>query len=190
MEIDFTDPRCREALERARKQILAGYRVLRDEVGVDKPSDNAFLREAQACAQASIIWVSDRGGADGRTHQGEEVEIKSTRLDTRRSINFPTSRYVSPTVITRFRQAHFWLFAIFDVYEELAGLYRVEGNDMRDIIDHLELRMQQCQANDVALPNNPKIPFTWIRPFATRLFLNPELVEFQQARRGWMLRPR
>lgn len=190
MEIDFSDSTRRAALERARQMILAGYRILRDEVGADNPSDNAFLREAKVCAETDLVWVGDRGGADGRTLRGGEVEIKSTRLGGRSSINFPTSRYVSPTVIARFREAEFWLFAIFDVYEELVGLYRVESSDMRHVIDLLELRMQQREARRLPLPNNPKIPFTLIRSTARCLLLHPDLVEVQQQRHGWTLKPR
>jgi hypothetical protein len=190
MEIDFTNPVRRAALEEARELIVSGYRILRDEVGADNPSDNAFLREAYVCAAAGIVWVGDRGGADGRTVEGDEVEIKSTRLDGRPSVQFPTSRYVSHTVIERFRRAAFWLFAIFDVYEELVALYQVDGADMCPLIDALDTRLRRLDAAGMALQNNPKIPFSAIRPVAQMLYLNPAFVEVERATNGWTLRPR
>ncbi len=153
-------------------------------------ADNAFLREARACARAGVIWVSDRGGADGRTIDHEEVEIKSTRLDGRLTIQFPTSRYVSPTVIGRFRQAAYWLFAVFDVYEELIGLYRVEAASMKGFIDLLESRMTQRAAQGQALENNPKIGFTSIFPAAERLYLHSDYLEVDHPKRGWTIRQR
>ncbi len=190
MEIDFTDTRRRAALERARELILAGYRILREDVGVDNPSDNAFLREAHVCALTRIIWVGDRGGTDGRTADGEEVEIKSTRLDGRSSIQFPTSRYVSPAVIERFLAARFWLFAIFDVYEELIALYRVEADDMRPLIAKLAKRMRQHEGEQTPYQNNPKFPFSSIRPAASTLYLARGYREEQDALGRWTLRRR
>jgi hypothetical protein len=190
MEIDFTNARNRKALEAATDLIHAGYRILRDEIGADKPSDNAFLREAQVCAIANLIWVSDRGGADGRTHAGDDVEIKSTRLDHRSVLQFPTSRYVSPTVIIRFREATFWLFAIFDVYEELVAVYRVEAADMEPIIDRLEARMNQRAAEDGVLENNPKIGFSAIFPIAEPVFLHREFEVIEQRPGVWTIKRR
>jgi hypothetical protein len=189
-EIDFTNRRLQRALERAKDLIVDGYRILRDEVGADNPADNAFLREARICAEAGVIWVGDRGGADGRTTAGDEVEIKSTRLDARPSIQFPTSRYVSPTVITRFRAAKFWLFGIFDVYEELIAIYRVEAKDMAPLIAALERTLKQRAAQGQALANNPKIPYAAIQPHARRLFLHKDFVEYQHPTRGWAIKRR
>lgn len=189
-EIDFTQRRLREALARAKDLIVEGYRILRDEVGVDNPADNAFLREARVCAVANVIWTGERGGADARTEDEDEVEIKSTRLDQRPTIQFPTSRYVSPTVIARFREATFWLFGVFDVYEELTAVYRVEAEGMAELIDELERRMRQRQSQGLALENNPKLRFSVIRPKATPLFLHPDFVEYQHPTRGWSIRPR
>jgi restriction endonuclease PvuII len=190
MEIDFTDPQRRKSLDDARKLIVAGYRILRDDVGADNPADNAFLREAHVCAMAGIVWVGDRGGADGKTSQGDEVEIKSTRLDARPSIQFPTSRYVSPTVIRRFRAATFWLFAIFDVYEELIALYRVDAADMQPLIDRLASQMTQRETDGTPYQNNPKLPFSLIRPAARRLYVHPGFRELQDAPNRWTIRPR
>lgn len=188
-EIDFTDPDRQKALERAKELIVSGYRILRDEVGADNPADNAFLREARICAKAGVIWVGDRGGADGRTEDGDEVEIKSTRLDARPSIQFPTSRYVSPTVIDRFREATFWLFGVFDLYEELIAIYRVEGYDMARLIDALERRMQRRAAEGLALENNPKLPFSDIYPMAVRIFRHPSFLEQAHPTQGWTIKP-
>jgi len=187
LEIDFADPARRAALEEARKLIIAGYRILRDDVGADNPSDNAFLREARVCALARIVWVGDRGGADGRTPHGEEVEIKSTRLDGRSSLNFPTSRYVSRTVIDRFRRATYWLFAIFDVYEELVAVYRVDAPDMRPLIDALEERLARSEAARLALQNNPKFSFTSVRRVAQPIYLHADFTEQLRPRGGWTL---
>jgi hypothetical protein len=189
-EIDFTDSARQEALERAKDLIVAGYRILRDDVGADNPADNAFLREARICARASVIWVGDRAGADGRTDGGDEVEIKSTRLDKRPSIQFPTSRYVSPTVIARFRSATFWLFGTFDVYEELIAIYRVEAADMAPLIDVLEERMKARTAQGLALQNNPKFAFSAIHPVARRVFLHEDFAEYEHPTRGWTIRQR
>lgn len=189
-EIDFTDPARQDALERAKDLIVAGYRILRDDVGADNPADNAFLREARICAKAGVIWVGDRGGADGRTEDGDEVEIKSTRLDARPSIQFPTSRYVSPTVIARFRAATFWLFGAFDVYEELIAIYRVEAEDMAELIDVLEGTMKQRAAEGLPLQNNPKLPFSAVYPMARRLFMHPDFAEYEHPSRGWTIRQR
>jgi Restriction endonuclease PvuII len=190
VEIDFSNRNCQRTLDRATELILAGYRILRDEVGVDNPADNAFLREARVCAIAGVIWVGDRGGADGRTVHGDEVEIKSTRLDGRPSIQFPTSRYVSPTVIARFRQATFWLFAIFDVYEVLIGVYRVEAFSMAEMIAALEEKMRLRAKKGLSLENNPKIPFAAIFPAAQRLYLHADFIEVHDPLRGWTIKQR
>lgn len=189
-EIDFTDANRRQALERAKDLIVAGYRILRDEVGADNPADNAFLREARICANANLVWDGNRGGADGRTEHGDEVEIKSTRLDARPSIQFPTSRYVSPTVIARFRAATFWLFGVFDPYEEMVAIYRVEAKNMADLIDALQRRMDQRAAQGLALENNPKFSFSAIHSKARRLWLHPDFVEHEHPTRGWTIKQR
>ena len=119
-----------------------------------------------------LEWIGDRGGTDARSASGEEVEIKSTRLDDRSSINFPTSRYVSPTVIARFRAADLWAFGVFDLYEELVALYRVEQTDMTPLIDVLEQRMLALEARGQAYQNNPKFSFALIRPIATTLYFD------------------
>jgi hypothetical protein len=186
--IDFTNKARRARLFAARDLITQGYRILRDDVGADNPADNAFLREATACATAGLIWVGDRGGTDARTRTGEEVEIKSTRLDKRSTMAFPTSRYVSPTVIARFRAAGWWLFAVFDVYEEMVALYRVEGIDMSPLIDALERRMQTRVTRGVPLENNPKFPFREIRPLVSQvLYFDRKKYEERQSGGTWTI---
>jgi hypothetical protein len=174
MNLDFLDPQRRESFLVAKELITAGYRILRDEVGADNPSDNAFLREATICARLGLVWVGDRGGTDARSSTGEEVEIKSTRLDKRPTINFPTSRYVSPTVIERFRDADWWAFGVFDLYEELVALYRVDRAGMKPLVDLLEERMLAVSAAGKAYQNNPKFAFSAIRPLAETLYFDAE----------------
>jgi hypothetical protein len=190
IEIDFANKARRAALERARKQIVAGYRILRDDVGADNPSDNAFLREARICAVAKIIWTGERGGADGRTKGGDEVEIKSTRLDLRSTISFPTSRYVSQTVIVRFRKAKFWLFGVFDVYEELIAVYRVEAKDMAPLIKVLDQRRRARERQGRASENNPKFTLSGIRPRAKCLFMHAGYKDEEVVPGRWTIRRR
>ena len=187
MNLDFSDSRLREALLAARRLITEGYRILRDDVGADNPADNAFLREATICASQGLIWVGDRGGTDARSPAGEEVEIKSTRLDTRSTIAFPTSRYVSQTVIDRFRAADWWAFGIFDVYEEMVGLYRVEQQDMEPLIALLEERMLARVSQGLALENNPKFPFGSIRPVAQPLYFDTANYVERNIGRRWTI---
>lgn len=169
MNIDFSDEGLRERLLTAHRLITQGYRILRDDVGADNPGDNAFLREATICAVAGLIWVGDRGGTDARSPAGEEVEIKSTRLDSRSTIAFPTSRYVSQTVIDRFREADWFAFGVFDVYEAMIAAYRVERDAMAPLIDVLEAKLRARAAAGQGLENNPKFPFRVIRPLVSQI---------------------
>jgi Restriction endonuclease PvuII len=73
------------------------------------------------------------GGIDAVDPDGEEVEIKTTRL-SQRGVMFPTSRYVSQTVIDPFRDASWWVFGVFNRYEELVALSRVESDAMKAIM--------------------------------------------------------
>lgn len=136
------------------------------------------------------MWVGERGGTDARSATGEEVEIKSTRLDKRASINFPTSRYVSPTVIARFRAADWWAFGVFDLYEELVALYRVEKVDMKPLIDLLEQRMLALRAAGKAYQNNPKFSFAAIRPIATTLYFDATNYAERNVGAAWTIRRR
>lgn len=121
MELDFSDPARQSALKKAATLITSAYEILADQVGAPNPSDNAFLREAMVCAEVGLIWQDDRGGIDAIDPTTlDEVEIKSTKLDPTKPIQFPTSRAVSPTVINRFLEAGYWLFAVFDNYSNLA----------------------------------------------------------------------
>ena len=166
------------------------YRILADEVGVENPADNQVLREATICARLGLVWTGERGGVDALDPDGEEVEIKTTRLDLRRSVSFPTSRYVSQTVIDRFRSAGSWVFGVFSRYEELVALYRVEADRMEPIIDRLDTRMRERQAEGRPMENNPKIPLRDVRPRAQRLYLDGRHREYEDPRRGWVIERR
>jgi hypothetical protein len=187
VNLDFSDQARRKSLFAARNLVTQGYRILRDQVGADNPADNAFLREATVCAHQGLIWIGDRGGTDARSMSGEEVEIKSTRLDTRSTIQFPTSRYVSETVIDRFRGADWWAFGIFDVYEEMVALYRVEHDDMEPLIDVLEQKMKVRLAAGLALENNPKFPLNAIRPLASTLHFDKKNYAERNSGLAWMI---
>src|SRR5438105_2959379 len=126
MSLDFSDPLVVERFEEGKRLIREAFRHLRDVLGADSPADNFFLREATVCAQPGLVQVGDRWSTDARSNAGEDIEIKSTRLVSG-STQFPTSRNVSETVIRRFREAHWWAFGVFDVYEELIALYRVNA---------------------------------------------------------------
>ena len=190
MNLDFADMGRKRRFERARELITQGYRILRDDVGADNPADNAFLREATICAHQQLVWLADRGGSDASSRDGEEVEIKSTRLDDRSTISFPTSRYVSETVIARFRSADWWAFGIFDRYESLVALYRVEQSKMRPLIDNLEQRMRSRMALGQALENNPKFPFASIRIEASVLYFDSESYREVQNKGRWSIERR
>lgn len=190
MNLDFSDQNRRAQFLAAKKLITDGYRIMRDQVGVDNPADNAFLREATICAAEGMEWVGDRGGTDARSSTGEDVEIKSTRLDGRASINFPTSRYVSPTVIARFRAADWFAFGVFDLYEEMIALYRVEQADMKPLIDILEQRMLALSAAGKAYQNNPKFSFAAIRPSAKTLYFDVANYVERNVGAAWTIRRR
>lgn len=186
-ELDFSDPTRRAKFLAAKRLITDGYRTMRDEVGVDNPADNAFLREATICAAEGLTWIGDRGGTDARGAAGEEVEIKSTRLDNRASINFPTSRYVSPTVIARFRAADWFAFGVFDLYEELIALYRVEKADMAPLIDVLERKMRAREAARQPYENNPKFSYASVRSVARTLYFDTSNYSERNAGGRWSI---
>lgn len=190
MAIDFSQPDLGAKLERARRLIGEAYEILCDEIGAPNPADNQFLREAQICVQAGLIWTGDRGGIDAVSRRGAEVEIKSTRLDpVKRVVQFPTSRYVSPTVIERFRQADYWLLGVFDQYESLIALYRVGAPKMKPIIDELARKLRAKERAGTPYENNPKIPLARIRPNARRLFLSSDFKEIRaDTGRVWLER--
>lgn len=189
MQIDFSDDGRREALKRAAALITEAYEILADEVGAPNPSDNAFLREAMVCAEAGIVWQGDRGGIDAiDPRTSEEVEIKSTKLVEGSSIQFPTSRGISPTVIDRFRASGYWLFGVFDNFSNLAIVYRVEGHDMAPKIDVLEQKMLGRQAAGEPLENNPKTTLDSIRRVASVVFRSPDFEEFELVPGRWRIR--
>lgn len=187
--LDFTDPERQRMLARAHDLIVDAYRILCDDVGLDNPADNQVLRETTICSRVGLVWTGDRGGVDALDPEGKEVEIKTTRLGPA-GINFPTSRYVSQTVIDRFRSAAWWVFGVFSTYEELVALYRVDAKDMRPIIDDLERRMQAREAINRPLENNPKISLNSFRDAAQRLYLDGRHSEFHVAGRGWRIQRR
>lgn len=189
MQIDFSDPGNQAALKRAAALITEAYEILAEDVGAPNPSDNAFLREAMICAEAGIVWQGDRGGIDALDPRtGEEVEIKSTKLTEGRTIQFPTSRAISPTVIRRFRTSGYWLFAVFDNYSNLAIVYRVDQVGMQAKIDVLEEKMKRRAAGGEPLENNPKTPLDSIRSVATVVFASPNFEEFEAAPGRWRIR--
>jgi hypothetical protein len=191
MQIDFSEAGRRDALKRAAALITSAYEVLANEVGAPNPSDNAFLREAMICAEAGIVWQSDRGGIDAvDPRTSEEVEIKSTKLVEGRSIQFPTSRGISPTVIARFRASGYWLFGVFDNFSNLAIVYRVEGRDMAPKIDVLEAKVRRRQAAGEPLENNPKTTLDSIKPVSSVVFRSPDFEEFELAPSRWRIRPK
>ncbi len=177
--IDFTDQRMVRALLKATGHMSKAYRLLRDTVGVDNPADNQFVREAQICVKAGVIWSGDRGGADGHTPDGREVEIKSTRLVEGKALQFPTSRYVSETVIARFKSAEIWLFGVFSVYEELLAVFRSDAKSVGPLIDDLERKLNERVAKGQAFENNSKFPLSAIRPNAELVYLHEDYEEFR-----------
>ncbi len=189
MQIDFSDPARQAALKRAAALITSAYEILAGEVGAPNPSDNAFLREAMICAEARLIWQGDRGGIDAMDPvTGDEVELKSTKLVPGGSVQFPTSRGISPTVIRRFRASGYWLFAVFDNFSNLAIVYRVEAKDMVSKIDVLEAKMKARTAAGEPLENNPKTTLDSIRGVCTVVFQSPDFEEYEIAPARWRIR--
>lgn len=167
MSLDFSDPGVVAKFEEGKRLIREAFRHLRDVLGADSPADNFFLREATICARLGLVQVGDRWSTDARSQQGEDIEIKSTRLDSRATMQFPTSRNVSATVIDRFRDADWWAFGVFDVYEDLIALYRVDADKMAPIIDALDVKRLAAEADSNKRElNNPKIPFNLMRSLA------------------------
>jgi hypothetical protein len=185
--LDFTDPERQRRLARAHDLIVDAYRILVDDVGVENPADNQVLREATICARLGLVWTGERGGVDALDPDGQEVEIKTTRLHRGASVSFPTSRYVSQTVIDRFRAAGWWVFGVFSRYEELVALYRVDAARIEPIIDRLERGMAERLAAGRPMQNNPKISLREVRPGAQRLYLDGRHREREDPRRGWVI---
>lgn len=97
-------------------------------------------------------------------------------------MNFPTSRYVSRTVIDRFRAADYWLFGVFDEYEQMIALYQVPRAGMSAEISRLEREFKRRHRARKALQNNPKIPLARIHGAATRIFLKRGYREITDAK--------
>lgn len=178
IRIDFTDPVRVRALEEATEHMARATKLMRDVIGVDNPADNQFMREAQLCVRAGVIWSGDRGGADGYTPDGLEVEIKSTRLIEGKVIQFPTSRLVSQTVIERFRRADVWLYGVFSPNEELLAMYRADAPEVAPIIDRLDDMRRAALAAGKSELNNPKVTLTMLRPHAELAYIDEDYEEF------------
>lgn len=187
--IDFTDPDKLASLDRARPLLLEGFRILREEVGARKPSENAFLREAQICAEAGLTWSGERGGANARTAEGLPVEIMTTRTDAHATVQFATSRTLTRTVIDRYRRAELWLFGVFDPYERMVALYSVDRAGMQTVLNGLSDRVESNLAEGKSPPNNPKIKLPDVRGQAAVLSLDPDYAEaYAGTSKGWTLR--
>lgn len=186
-EIDFSDEECRALLERAHTLIVQAYELLVS-LGVARPADNQFLREALLCARAGLIWSGARGEADAVTAAGVEVEVRSTVYVPGRPLSFPTSRDVKPRVIDRWRQAGFWLFGIFDPCERLLAHYRVPAAGMAPLLDDLEERMRRKLGAGRTL-NNPHLPFGTIRAAADAVWHAPGVLDRADERGKWVFEP-
>jgi hypothetical protein len=92
-------------------------------------------------------------------------------------------------VIDRFRAADWFAFAIFDLYEELVALYRVDRQAMKPLIDALEREMLSRQ-NAGKPYNNPHWALSLIRPIATLLYLDAEHFEERHVGPTWTIIPR
>lgn len=181
--IDFSKEDQRRVLEGAHDLIVEAYeRLLK--LGVKRPADNQFLREALLCSQLGLVWSGARGEADAETADGLEVEVKSTVYRTGEPLSFPTSRDIQPRVIARWRAAHFWIFGIFDPCERLLAYYRVSKRGMAPFLDDLESRMREKHAEGRNL-NNPHLPFAAVRAAAEPLHISSGFREWQDARGRW-----
>lgn len=167
-ELDFAGKALRDKLATGRTMLIDAYRFLHDELGAERPADNGFLREAVICARQRLIQVNDRHSVDARSAKtGEKYEIKTTRLDNPgRKIDFPTSRNIGPEVIKQFQSADWWLFGVFDAYEQMIALYRVPKNGMKPTVKDLEQRMKDAVAAGKRELNNVKISLTTVKTAA------------------------
>lgn len=90
-------------------------------------------------------------------------------------------------MITRFRSAGYWLFAVFDNYSNLARIYRLAGVDLRAKIDILEAKMKARTAGGQLLENNPKTSLDSIRPACTVVFESADFEEYEVAPGRWRI---
>jgi hypothetical protein len=150
------------------------------------PPTAFFIREAAICHRLRLVQVGDRWSTDARSSEGEDIEIKSTRLaQPDQRMQFPTSRNVSETVIRRFREADWWAFGVFNVYEQLIALFKVDAKDMRPLIDEIDAKRLAAAADPSKKElNNPKFSYSKIRRIAEPLFFDDENYEEQTTKRG------
>jgi hypothetical protein len=184
--LDFKDPEIRANFEGGLKMVSEGLRHLRDVLGAESPADNFFIREAAICHHLELVQVGDRWSTDARSDKGEEIEIKSTRLvKPNATMQFPTSRNVSEAVIGRFREADWWAFGVFDVYEQLIALYKVDADRMAPLIDEIDEKRLAAERDPTKKElNNPKLAFSKIRPLAERIYLDEENYEEVVTKKG------
>jgi hypothetical protein len=184
--LDFNDDETRAAFEEGMRMVSEGLRHLRDVLGADSPADNFFIREAAICHKLRLVQVGDRWSTDARSSEGEDIEIKSTRLARPgQRMQFPTSRNVSETVIRRFREADWWAFGVFNVYEQLIALFRVDAKDMRPLIDEIDAKRRAAEADPKKKElNNPKLAYSKIRRIAKPRFFDDENYKEQTTRGG------
>jgi hypothetical protein len=107
-------------------------------------------------------------------------------------MQFPTSRNVSETVIRRFREADWWTFGVFNVYEELIALFRVDAKDMRPLIDAIDAKRLAAEADPSKKElNNPRIAYSKIRRIAEPLFFDMKNYEDHTTKGGaWKILPK
>ncbi len=118
--------------------------------------------------------------------EGMGIEIKSTRLARPdQQMQFPTSRNVSETVIRRFREADWWAFGVFNVYEQLIAILRVDAKEMRPLIDEIDAKRLAAEADARKKElNNPKLSYSRIRRIATPIFFDDESYEDHTTKGG------
>lgn len=184
--LDFNDDATRAAFEEGMRMVSEGLRHLRDVLGADSPADNFFIREAAICNYLRLVQVGDRWSTDARSSEGEAIEIKSTRLARPdQQMQFPTSRNVSETVIRRFREADWWAFGVFNVYEQLIALFRVDAKEMKPLIDEIDAKRLAAEADPMKKElNNPKLSYSKIRRIATAIFFDDESYEDHTTKGG------
>jgi hypothetical protein len=191
--LDFNDDETRAAFEEGMRMVSEGLRHLRDVLGADSPADNFFIREAAICHFLRLVQVGDRWSTDARSSQGEDIEIKSTRLARPdQPIQFPTSRNVSDTVIRRFRDADWWAFGVFNAYERPIAIFKVTAEDMRPLIDEIDAKRLAAEADPRKKElNNPKLAYSKIRRIAEPIFFDDENYEDYLTKGGaWKILPK
>ncbi len=121
------------------------------------------------CEKMGWVWHGERGGIDAKTPSGEECELKAT-LFKGKPVSWSTSRDISDTVLTRWRDAEYWLFGVFDVFEDLIVLYCVPRRKMEPILEKYGRDMAEKHGSNKRLAN-PHVSIKEIRPLADLVFL-------------------